>query len=185
MSYLCLPMTDWSDFVPRLLPRKTPGPGEFNWGRGVGPGVKAKPGELLALGTNHYLTRAGFPSPNLAQVLSCSRILSVRPTVVVIFVDMAAHPTEKDIPSSDIEVQRVESAGEMKPPVSDIKLDSSGLPLVPQPSDHKDDPLVRSSLRMCRTEGLLVLIHIIAELATLVQILCSAPALPSCVYRAM
>ena len=60
-------MTDWSDFVPRLLPRKTPGPGEFNWGRGVGPGVKAKPGELLALGTNHYLTRAGFPSPNLAQ----------------------------------------------------------------------------------------------------------------------
>jgi hypothetical protein len=29
-----------------------------------------------------------------------------------------------------------------KEPVSDLKLDASGLPLVPQPSDHKDDPLV-------------------------------------------
>lgn len=25
----------------------------------------------------------------------------------------------------------------------DLKLDERGLPLVPQPSDHKDDPLVR------------------------------------------
>jgi hypothetical protein len=26
--------------------------------------------------------------------------------------------------------------------VADLKLDEHGLPLVPQPSDHKDDPLV-------------------------------------------
>ncbi|KAM0253069.1 hypothetical protein ACHAQJ_007445 [Trichoderma viride] len=30
---------------------------------------------------------------------------------------------------------------EGKEPISDLKLDASGLPLVPQPSDHKDDPL--------------------------------------------
>ena len=29
-----------------------------------------------------------------------------------------------------------------KPVVADLKLDEHGLPLVPQPSDHKDDPLV-------------------------------------------
>jgi hypothetical protein len=31
---------------------------------------------------------------------------------------------------------------ESKEPPSGLKLDASGLPLVPQPSDHKDDPLV-------------------------------------------
>jgi hypothetical protein len=31
-----------------------------------------------------------------------------------------------------------------KPVVADLKLDEHGLPLVPQPSDHKDDPLVSS-----------------------------------------
>lgn len=31
---------------------------------------------------------------------------------------------------------------ESKEPISDLKLDANGLPLVPQPSDHKDDPLV-------------------------------------------
>jgi hypothetical protein len=129
--------------------------------------------------------RASFPSPNLTHV-SYSRLLSVRPTVVVIFVDMAPHPTDKDIPSSSyIEEQRIEVTGEMKAPMSDLKLDSNGLPLEPQPSDHKDDPLVRSSLRICRTEGLLVLIQITAELAKVVQILCSAPTLRSCVCRAM
>ena len=36
---------------------------------------------------------------------------------------------------------------EGKEPISGLKLDASGLPLVPQPSDHKDDPLVcRGSL---------------------------------------
>lgn len=37
-------------------------------------------------------------------------------------------------------------AEEGKEPISDLKLDAHGLPLVPQPSDHKDDPLV------CRVE---------------------------------
>lgn len=78
------------------------------------------------------------------------RLLSVRLTVVVIFVDMAPRSTEKDISStSHIEEQPIETMGEMKVPMSDLKLDSNGLPLVPQPSDHKDDPLVRNSLRMC------------------------------------
>lgn len=31
---------------------------------------------------------------------------------------------------------------------SPLKLDKSGLPLVPQPSDHKDDPLVHYMPRM-------------------------------------
>jgi hypothetical protein len=31
-----------------------------------------------------------------------------------------------------------------KPVVADLKLDEHGLPLVPQPSDHKDDPLVKT-----------------------------------------
>lgn len=35
------------------------------------------------------------------------------------------------------------SSKDSKEPVSDLKLDAHGLPLVPQPSDHKDDPLVR------------------------------------------
>ncbi|PON26135.1 hypothetical protein TGAM01_v205079 [Trichoderma gamsii] len=33
------------------------------------------------------------------------------------------------------------SSKDSKEPVSDLKLDKHGLPLVPQPSDHKDDPL--------------------------------------------
>ena len=105
---------------------------------------------------------------------------------MVVFVDMALRPTDKDIStSSHIEEERIEAMGEMKIPMSDLKLDSNGLPLEPQPSDHKDDPLVRSSLRICRTDGLLFLIQIIAELAKVVQILCSALTLRSCVYRAM
>lgn len=34
-----------------------------------------------------------------------------------------------------------------------LKLDKSGLPLVPQPSDHKDDPLVGHSSRMICAKG--------------------------------
>lgn len=34
------------------------------------------------------------------------------------------------------------SSKDSKEPVSDLKLDAHGLPLVPQPSNHKDDPLV-------------------------------------------
>jgi hypothetical protein len=36
---------------------------------------------------------------------------------------------------------------EIKNEQPQLKLDEHGLPLVPQPSDHKDDPLVR--LNMC------------------------------------
>jgi hypothetical protein len=58
---------------------------------------------------------------------------------------MAPRPTDKDISSSShIEEQRIEAMEEMRVPMSNLKLDSDGLPLEPQPSDHKDDPLVRS-----------------------------------------
>ena len=102
---------------------------------------------------------------------------------MVILVEMAPRPTE--ISSSHIEKIRTDAIEVMKVPVSNLKLDSNGLPLVPQPSDHKDDPLVRSSLRVLQTEWLLVLIQIIAELAKLVQILCSALTLRSFVYCTM
>ena len=98
---------------------------------------------------------------------------------------MSPSSTEKDISPSDVEEQRIEAMDEKTAAEPNLKLDSNGLPLVPQPSDHKDDPLVRSSLRICQTEGLLALTQIIAELATMVQILCSALTLPSCVYRSM
>lgn len=59
---------------------------------------------------------------------------------------MTPDPTEKNISSSShIEKKEIETMEEMKVSLSDLKLDSSGLPLVPQPSDHKDDPLVRTS----------------------------------------
>lgn len=66
---------------------------------------------------------------------------------------MAPHPAEKDISSaSHVEEQPVQlpinAMGEMKVPISDLKLDEHGLPLVPQPSDHKDDPLVSVSSRV-------------------------------------
>ena len=52
---------------------------------------------------------------------------------------MAIYP-EKDVPT----VQHVDdSPGAVtKESFADLKLDAQGLPLVPQPSDHKDDPLV-------------------------------------------
>jgi hypothetical protein len=71
---------------------------------------------------------------------------------------MAPRPTDKDISSSShVEKQPIEEMEEMGVPTSNLKLDSNGLPLVPQPSDHKDDPLVRSSFRIFQKEGLLVL----------------------------
>lgn len=104
---------------------------------------------------------------------------------MVLSVEMASYPTDKDISSSHLEEQQIGPLGEMKIPMSDLKLDSEGLPLVPQPSDNKEDPLVSRPLRMCQAGGLLVLIPIIAELAEVVQILRSALTLLACVYRTM
>lgn len=97
---------------------------------------------------------------------------------------MVPSPTKKDIStSSHVEEEHIEGMGEIKVPESDLKLDSNGLPLEPQPSDHKDDPLVRGSLKKWQTKELLALIHGIAELAKLVQILRPALTLHSCIYR--
>ena len=71
---------------------------------------------------------------------------------------MAPHPTDKDMSSSShVEEQRIEAIEEIKVPTSNLKLGSDGLPLEPQPSNHKDDPLVRSFIQNLSTEGLLVL----------------------------
>jgi hypothetical protein len=46
---------------------------------------------------------------------------------------------------NDEKTSHIESAEEdiqIKQSLPDLKLDEHGLPLVPQPSDHKDDPLV-------------------------------------------
>jgi hypothetical protein len=40
-------------------------------------------------------------------------------------------------------MEDVEVSDTLKEPVSNLKLDANGLPLEPQPSDRKDDPLVR------------------------------------------
>lgn len=55
---------------------------------------------------------------------------------------MATFEIEKDLPSA---VHVPEVNGSVKSDAASIlKLDQHGLPLVPQPSDHKDDPLVWS-----------------------------------------
>ncbi len=38
-------------------------------------------------------------------------------------------------------------------PNRNLKLDKHGLPMVPQPSDHKDDPLVSTHFQLLRVQG--------------------------------
>ncbi|KAL6834623.1 major facilitator superfamily domain-containing protein [Trichoderma camerunense] len=52
---------------------------------------------------------------------------------------------------------------ESKEPISDLKLDAHGLPLVPQPSDHKDDPLNWSYWYKCFVLGLLCLLAFVVQ----------------------
>lgn len=53
---------------------------------------------------------------------------------------MATLDMEKDLPSADHVPDMSASDKSDTAPV--LELDERGLPLVPQPSDHKDDPLV-------------------------------------------
>lgn len=53
---------------------------------------------------------------------------------------MAVHDKEGMSHMEDVEVSDT-----LKDPVSNLKLDAHGLPLEPQPSDCKDDPLVRKN----------------------------------------
>ncbi len=58
-------------------------------------------------------------------------------------VNMATFGVEKDLPSA---VHDPEGNGSEKSDAAVVlKLDKNGLPLVPQPSDHIDDPLVCDS----------------------------------------
>ena len=51
--------------------------------------------------------------------------------------------------SKDIS-EMLRGVGEVKDPdISILKLDARGVPLVPQPSDHKDDPLVYTLVLLC------------------------------------
>jgi hypothetical protein len=54
--------------------------------------------------------------------------------------------TTKEVRAS-MQVEDVESDIQKEGAGPTLKLDSNGLPLLPQPSDHKDDPLVISSQR--------------------------------------
>ena len=49
--------------------------------------------------------------------------------------------TDKEVRRS-LHVEDVDSEVHKYAAQSSLKLDANGLPLVPQPSDHKDDPLV-------------------------------------------
>jgi hypothetical protein len=53
---------------------------------------------------------------------------------------MATLNDEKDVRTLHVEYSEDDSQTKHVHP--DLKLDEHGLPLVPQPSDHKDDPLV-------------------------------------------
>jgi hypothetical protein len=53
---------------------------------------------------------------------------------------MATLNDEKDSRPSHIE--SAEDVSQTKEVHPDMKLDAHGLPLIPQPSDHEDDPLV-------------------------------------------
>jgi hypothetical protein len=67
---------------------------------------------------------------------------------------MAPLPADKDISSSShIEEERIEAMDEKRIPTSNLKLDADGLPLEPQPSDHKDDPLVRVFFQNIQRNG--------------------------------
>jgi len=44
--------------------------------------------------------------------------------------------------SNMVEIEEI-GMRKVENPYGNLKLDARGLPLVPQPSDHKDDPLVR------------------------------------------
>jgi hypothetical protein len=65
---------------------------------------------------------------------------------------------------------------------SDLKLDENGLPLVPQPSDHEDDPLVYHPNNLAASDPTNTL-H--AELAYMVQILRPIPPLSPSLRRTM
>ncbi|KAL7932212.1 major facilitator superfamily domain-containing protein [Trichoderma chlorosporum] len=70
----------------------------------------------------------------------------------------AAHVEESP---SGFEASGFETEG--KEPISDLKLDANGLPLVPQPSDHKDDPLNWSYWYKCYVLGLLCLLAFVVQ----------------------
>lgn len=53
---------------------------------------------------------------------------------------MATLNDEKD--SHPYQIESSEDASQTKEVDPDMKLDAHGLPLIPQPSDHADDPLV-------------------------------------------
>ncbi|PTB36881.1 uncharacterized protein TrAFT101_007254 [Trichoderma asperellum] len=55
------------------------------------------------------------------------------------------------------------SSKDSKEPVSDLKLDAHGLPLVPQPSDHKDDPLNWPYWYKCFVLALLCLLAFVVQ----------------------
>ncbi len=103
---------------------------------------------------------------------------------------MELNNTEKQVRESlQIEDAMDASSEEKGPHVHHIKLDANGLPLVPQPSDHKDDPLV-CILRFSPSQGedicfTLLWLTPLAELVFMVQILCPVHPLSPGLHRTM
>ena len=86
---------------------------------------------------------------------------------------MATLNDEKDFRTSHIE--SAEDDTPTKNVLPDLKLDENGLPLVPQPSDHKDDPLVYHPNIHYPPSDMTNTLR--AELASMVQILRPIPPL--------
>jgi hypothetical protein len=59
-----------------------------------------------------------------------------------------ASNTPKNVRDSS-QIEDVEAETQKETLSIPLKVDSKGLPLAPQPSDHKDDPLVRAQSRSC------------------------------------
>lgn len=83
------------------------------------------------------------------------------------------------ISNNNINLVDSHEADEVKDPdASVLKLDARGVPLVPQPSDHKEDPLVCIRPSASRNGPLILLV----ELATVLQILCALLTMSPCIY---
>ena len=75
-------------------------------------------------------------------------------------------PREEAFNDNQSEMKTMTELADHKYPTA-LKVDKSGLPLVPQPSDHPDDPLVRSHRSLMRNSYLLF-----SELAIMDEDLC-------------
>lgn len=87
--------------------------------------------------------------------------------------------------NSKIDAASFHEVDDVKDPErSNLKLDARGVPLVPQPSDHKDDPLVRPyNVDYRRIDESKICLPPATELVSALQILRVVPAMFACICR--